>query len=703
MSKLRAVVFLVFTSFLVTSGTVSAYDLATHGQLTQRAFEGSSGVHNYLDVLSIKESDVFDPTSATPFGKLGEFFQNTGTVMHWMMEGSVREDDFGTAIPTCPQPKNPPTSIDRPRNHFFDVQRGGGGLSTWFANGYPAPGWALGQQGRSENQFTILDARIYQFKSLTESTKEAREQNTALLFRTLGQVIHLVQDMAQPQHTRNDPHAGCLFGIGGEHSWYEDYIDKRARGARFRTRGQPAPPLSFGGYLPPRFANYNDFWTTIDQKSLADFSSRNFLSARTNFSFLSPLGGCGGLSEPTCDPFNPKAYTQRATPFSFQTVDGKTISGEVTLFLGNVHDRLTGTTIPNVAVSSRSLWDQHLESQGFFPVFSLNTLNYDSMSDLLLPRAVGYATGLLDYFFRGKINLVPNEGAGSGYVIENNTDEDMQGSFELYYDNTSNERVKITDGDFPLVTLIPRNSRSGTVNFTSPTDAKEPGTYLVVFRGELGNETDAVVGRVIKSKTSGIYLLALDFTGAGIFYWDIETDERVKIQNPQNVHTYLSTLDNWFYVDGEWYNPINSVEEDEKPCEFKPGNVSWRIKVTNTWLSPVWTGADQSRAGKIYCRLGNLQVGTWTEAIVGTWTMGDPRCAGDCSGSYHVYRDESPFWRSAWTYIFSPDGNQTGAAVGITGTQHDESDENVVSMEENYECSYLQANVNSYSKIYFIE
>jgi hypothetical protein len=67
-----------------------------------------------------------------------------------------------------------------------------------------------------------LDAREYQLKSLTETTKVDREKNAALLFRTLGQVIHLVQDMAQPQHTRNDPHSGCLGGFfgAGEHSWY---------------------------------------------------------------------------------------------------------------------------------------------------------------------------------------------------------------------------------------------------------------------------------------------------------------------------------------------------------------------------------------------------------------------------------------------------------------------------------------------------
>jgi hypothetical protein len=295
MNRLRAIVFLMSTSLLVTAYTLDAYELATHGQVTQRAFERSEGVRRYLEALSIKDTDIFNRSAATIPELLGRFFENTGTPKHWMMEGSVREDDFTTAVPTCPQPRNPPTAIDRMRNHFFDVQRGGGGLNS-IVNGFPAPDWALGQQGRSDNQYTILDARTYQFKSLTQSTKVDREANTALLFRTLGQVIHLVQDMAQPQHTRNDPHAGCLFSIGGEHSWYEDYIETRARNDRYRSRELfiPRPPSFNGilsqGYTAPKFTTYRDFWTRPDAAGLADFSSRNFFSAGTNLSLL--FGNC---------------------------------------------------------------------------------------------------------------------------------------------------------------------------------------------------------------------------------------------------------------------------------------------------------------------------------------------------------------------------------------------------------------------------
>jgi hypothetical protein len=62
---------------------------------------------------------------------------------------------------------------------------------------------------------------------------------------------------------------------------------------------------------------------------------------------------------------------------------------------------------------------------------------------------VGYSAGLLDYFFRGEMDMVHDE-TGSGYVIVNNTDEDMSGTFELWYDNDKDERIKVTDASWTL-------------------------------------------------------------------------------------------------------------------------------------------------------------------------------------------------------------------------------------------------------------
>ncbi|MHB8728225.1 MAG: hypothetical protein ACYC9K_04225 [Sulfuricaulis sp.] len=58
------------------------------------------------------------------------------------------------------------------------------------------------------------------------------------VFQALGDVVHLVEDMGQPQHTRNDCHADTRDdGNLREHkSIYETYIEARATGATFTVQ-----------------------------------------------------------------------------------------------------------------------------------------------------------------------------------------------------------------------------------------------------------------------------------------------------------------------------------------------------------------------------------------------------------------------------------------------------------------------------------
>ncbi|MBN2373752.1 hypothetical protein JXL19_08195, partial [bacterium] len=128
---------------------------------------------------------------------------------------------------------------------------------------------------------------------------------------------------------------------------------------------------------------------------------------------------------------------------------------------------------------------------------SLDDKCHKEYAQNLIPRAAGYSTGLLNYFFRGEMDMVRNNETDSHYVIVNNTEEDMDGTFELYYDNLNDERIKFWSKAFILGGISSGNNKSGYIDFTEPGDAKEPGKYMLVFNGRLGNETVAVVGKVI--------------------------------------------------------------------------------------------------------------------------------------------------------------------------------------------------------------
>ncbi|MBF0397883.1 MAG: hypothetical protein HQK78_13975 [Desulfobacterales bacterium] len=128
---------------------------------------------------------------------------------------------------------------------------------------------------------------------------------------------------------------------------------------------------------------------------------------------------------------------------------------------------------------------------------SLDKYVYNDYASRLIPLSMSYAAGLLEYFFRGKLELT-YDSANSKYEITNNSEEDMNGTFEIYYDNNKGERVKYWDNNFEIKAKTSGNNKFDISNsFTEAKDIKETGRYILIFRGKLGNENNAIVGKVV--------------------------------------------------------------------------------------------------------------------------------------------------------------------------------------------------------------
>ncbi|MEW6068540.1 MAG: hypothetical protein AB1610_09670 [Nitrospirota bacterium] len=140
---------------------------------------------------------------------------------------------------------------------------------------------------------------------------------------------------------------------------------------------------------------------------------------------------------------------------------------------------------------------------------------HEDYAQKLIPRAVGYSAGLLDYFFRGDIDIIRDDESCSGYMIVNNTDEDMSGTFEIWYDDENEERKSI----WSKALTIQKRSKSTHFDFTPAFDAKEFCKYILVFRGQMGQENDAVIGKIINLEDiNACYLGAIinaRYTGFG--------------------------------------------------------------------------------------------------------------------------------------------------------------------------------------------
>ena len=241
--------------------------------------------------------------------------------------------------------------------------------------------------------------------------------------------------------------------------------------------------MKYDGYPPvdnQTFNQFQSFWINSG-KGLAEFTNKNFISRNTNIDdhrYASPSG----------------------TPSASVEIESVTvpvfgaINVAVKYITGTIADSYKSTSSQILHLSAFSYLD--FESEHYIsppaPTYSLNDRVHADYARYLLPRAVGYSAGLLNFFFRGDINLEPSTTSPSKFIIENNSDEDMIGKFAIYSDSSNGERTLLYGLDVMTV-----NAHSNSILLTLD-EIRNSGTYILVFKGKMGNEEGAVVGRVVK-------------------------------------------------------------------------------------------------------------------------------------------------------------------------------------------------------------
>lgn len=381
----------------------------------------------------------------------------TFSIPSWIVRGSIQEDDNTSETPNADEPGG---VFDRVFGHFFDPQRNRGLQAFGLSDQPRSVDWALQPNAEvismalapKKNHYKISHARESMWRALTLKTLEAngsltdnvwpsnwaaatkeelRKAYWATTFRALGDVVHLLQDSAQPQHTRNDAHAGrgCVAGLGcagGHDSFFEKYLRQRTlRSEEFQLEEgfmTPVPvgtvrtikkaQLIYGGYPKPTFSTYADFFSTgtgganATGKGLANYSNRGFYSFGTNIWSASALLNYPSPS-PTGSGLGTSFVDESSTP-PIQDMSGKALTGRITFKTGAVQDTATGIPEPNVKLAAVGAWDQFLQQKNStWSSYTLNYYNYDDQARLLVPRAVAYSAGLIDYFFRGQMYVAP--------------------------------------------------------------------------------------------------------------------------------------------------------------------------------------------------------------------------------------------------------------------------------------------------------
>jgi hypothetical protein len=374
-SRLRRVVIL---AALACTRISNAYDLGTHWRISEFATERSQ-IQRVLGDLGLTMTSQFD------LSDVGATGVNTGTALGWIREGSMVEDGGSD----CDA---------RVRNHFYNPLNNAG-YSRGAIQGAPSADWGLEDLGSiSGQENSYADARNFFWGALTATTEADRQRNLALTFRSIGQVIHLLQDAAQPQHTRNDSHAGTVcpltFGLLGPKSLFEGYADALAHTGE----------LSYSGYANVSLPRPRDYWDDEVGRGLAEFSNRNFVSAGTNFY------GAPESLRPAPDLPSPNGAGARTDTVDIQELmPGTSLRGTMT-FIGTPYDdAYVHQADFNARTSTYSIFTADLGARGLLPRYTLNRFNFETALALLIPRAVGYSAGMIDYFFRGTLEIAPPE------------------------------------------------------------------------------------------------------------------------------------------------------------------------------------------------------------------------------------------------------------------------------------------------------
>ena len=410
----------------------------------------------------------------------------------WVMRGAIREDDndFG-AYSLGDRDDDPWNNVLRAGCHFYDpINRRAlfNPPACFIANGcIPSIDWAMGRtdvlatsggvlDATRQNHFSWQDARDNYWWALTYNLSLAEESANALshgfaqnlesgfrkfrfatTLKSVGQVIHLLQDAAQPQHSRNDTHgppiASALTGDGPADGAFEAYTEARLlRLLDTTSRSSPLthfdgtppndqdlPALRLRGAVPypvPSFSTPVEFFTTREtdgvpaRRGLADLSNRGFFTASTLP--VNVATGKPDLLAVNYRPFPPlpednSAFFQEIqinTAFYYQTntiVKEKELIALVPDVLAPNWNQQSGLftrygsdgRMPVLAASQTSLADDLIIGIPLPGTESTKyTMSYEvftAQADALLPRAVAYSTGLIDYFFRGRLEITPND------------------------------------------------------------------------------------------------------------------------------------------------------------------------------------------------------------------------------------------------------------------------------------------------------
>jgi hypothetical protein len=600
MQDMRTFAYLTMALFCLPLAC-GAYEIKTHRLLSEEAFarsvlaDLSQGPLVALGVEDLTHADyITRPPSGTP---------QFATPSELVGAGAEYEDQPLTAL--------------RVLRHFFDPQQGGIGLLGWNT---ASPLWILEDEREDgEQQFSVRDAQTFYLDALTQPLATDRRASFVLLLESIGRAVHHLQDMTQPAHVRDDAHLPIDYDI------YEAFTERW-----FIEQQHPLPtPFIYGqqGLNLRDFNTARKFWSH-NGKGIAEYTSNNFLSRDTGF-LVTPQGGfVPDARHPLpAPPSDPQIIYVPLGEAGITDINGSFYSETVGFLSLDVEDKVLSSVETNPRAAAVSAFSAALSSRQKPALVTQNNLTFRSGHELLLPRAIAYSTGLINYFFRGRLALdsirisdteveltVRNLSAGDFALAEGPASGN---EFTLWFEGDDSQRHPVAATNVDLAGQVMPFNGTRTFSFQKPQNvaANVARPYLLVFSGVIGTETGTTA--LSFGPVAGAFLVIPNFSPTDGY------------SGPRLI---AHEADEW------------NVKESSGVIA---GNIDWRGKSladTLTWDGPpsryFYTGGPLSYSRSIYRNgkvLAQAPAGVQGAAINRT---GDPvlYVVTNTVGEVHVYR-----------------------------------------------------------------
>src|SRR5574337_397641 len=458
-------------------------------------FAWNEPTHKILSEFAAKSS-VLDISNGDYMKRLGYsygidenflLYNKYQSLSKWIQDGAFFEDAGSDAQGIA--------GTARYINHFHNPLRpwSTAGLDDWFVFHYTGESSLIWSQDADKQSawlggdWSWKATRNFFYNALTCSADSERQANFAQMFEGLGHQLHLLQDSGQPDHVRNDAHPADGGGlVMGLETWSKTKFATVAALKDFFQQFALTPQMPTISTNPSSYTLDSSYYTKnlapsalfidTDQyngtapsmslsQGLAEYTNANFVSDDTIFTeTLSP-------DDRHYFPYPRKTSTniqelqnQTLLPETIIAEDGvaepsfyikKNADGEMIDHF--VKPRYFTNNVYSVVGGGGYLYNR---------TFYRDEKCHEDYAQKLIPRAVGYSAGLLNYFFRGKIDMTSDPDNPGKYVIQNLSNENMSGTFELYYDDINDNRVKVTRPGWNLT--VKAGSQSIPLEFTTP-------------------------------------------------------------------------------------------------------------------------------------------------------------------------------------------------------------------------------------------